>query len=287
MSDMVHMKKFELTLFGGTEWGVKTPQWLVMQLSQGVAYLRSGTVSNDLTAGSLVVVPPNSGLTLLVSVLGEAVVRGVPIRVSSLSGMLTAAERACLEKEAAGQCGPFCLIPPSHSLSARFQEVFQNDRPLTLPVRLGLMLGFAEWLSPALAKATAAEWKESPELTPKERLKQFLNQMPESELVDVSLSEVAKRLCCCERHASRLFREACGRSFRKHISDLRLNKACQMLAQGDYKIIDVALESGHNSLALFNYMFKNRFQMTPTEWRKRHWPRGRRESRPTRQLAAA
>src|SRR5262249_16357230 len=98
------------------------------------------------------------------------------------------------------------------------------------------------------------------------------NQVPESELTQMSLSDLASALCCCERHASRLFHEVCGCSFRKHISELRLNKACQMLSQGKYKIIDVALESGHSSLALFNYNFHNPFRMTPTEWREQHLP---------------
>jgi hemolysin activation/secretion protein len=75
---------------------------------------------------------------------------------------------------------------------------------------------------------------------------------------------------CCERHASRLFREVCGRSFRVYISQLRLKKACQLLLQGNHKIIDVALESGHGSLSVFNYLFKKQFKTTPTEWRDRH-----------------
>jgi len=93
------------------------------------------------------------------------------------------------------------------------------------------------------------------------------------------MGDIARRLCCCERHASRLFHQVCGTSFRRYLSELRLKRACQLLVHGDHKIIDVALESGHSSLALFNYNFKNRFRMTPTEWRERH-VNG--ESRPAR-----
>ena len=52
-----------------------------------------------------------------------------------------------------------------------------------------------------------------------------------------------------------------------YVSEIRLKKACHLLLQRKLKIIDVALESGHGSLAHFNYVFKKRFHMTPTEWR--------------------
>jgi len=74
-----------------------------------------------------------------------------------------------------------------------------------------------------------------------------------------SLGQMAKLLHCCERHVSRLFRKEWGTGFLSYVSDLRLQKACQLLRQGNQKIIDVALESGHGSLAHFNYVFKKRF----------------------------
>jgi AraC-like DNA-binding protein len=78
----------------------------------------------------------------------------------------------------------------------------------------------------------------------------------------------------------------CGTSFRRYLSELRLKRACQLLVHGDQKIIDVALESGHSSLALFNYNFKNRFRMTPTEWRERYLAGESRTAKATLQAAA-
>jgi AraC-like DNA-binding protein len=268
MKDFVHLSKFEKTLYSGAEWAVKVPLWLVVQLNRGVAYVRGGHINHELPTGDLIVVPPDSSIALLSSVLGEANLRGLCIKVSSLSGLLTLAERLCLEKEAAQECAPFRQLTSGHPLAARMNTLFQGENGLALPARIGVLQGFAEWIFPVLVR-TAGK-KDSAELNPKERLKQFLNQMPESELVGLNLGDVAKQLCCCERHASRLFHEVCGSSFRKYVSELRLKRACHLLSHRDYKIIDVALESGHSSLALFNYNFKIRFRMTPTEWRIRN-----------------
>lgn len=280
--EFAHLSRFEKTLFSGAEWPVQLPHWLLVQLNQGIAYLQGRTSRDELVKSGVAIIPPNSQVTFLASVLGEAQLRGCAVKLSSLTGLLTASERKGLETEAAQGCMPFRQVGGSEPLAQEMARCFLDDQPLGLWRRLGLMQAFAHWVSPWLDRATQRPL--APELTPKGRLKQFLDQVPESELAELDLTEVAKHLCCCERHASRMFHEVCGCSFRKYVSELRLKRACQMLVQADYKIIDVALESGHSSLALFNYNFKSRFHMTPTEWRERHLPREPREL-PRRDLA--
>jgi AraC-like DNA-binding protein len=278
MNDLVHMTKFEKQLFTGAEWALKAPMWTVLQLSSGIAYLHSVSANTELPLGGLIVVPPNSAVMVLASTLAEANLRGCAIKVSSLSGLLTLAERVCLEKGVADECAPFRQVEVSHPLAAWIAEINENGKALNLASRLRLMTIFAEWLGPMLENAARNEkgWDAQ---NPKTRLRQLINEIPESEIAELSLSDLARTLCCCERHASRLFHEVCGSSFRRYVAELRLDKACQMLSQGNSKIIDVALESGHSSLALFNYNFKNRFRMTPTEWRARHLAVGGRSVR--------
>jgi AraC-like DNA-binding protein len=281
--EFVHMTKFEKNLLNGAEWLVKGPLWVVVQLCGGVAYMLGAQTKHEMVLSGLAVVPPNSSVTIRSSILTEADLRGCSVDVSSLCGLITLGERMCLEKEAALQCAPFRLVACSHPLSGRLEQCFQNHKELNLLIRLAFLQSLAEWLAPFLEKA--AVWNsERAETNPRERLKQFIHQTPESEMAGLNLEDLAKNLCCGGRHASRLFHEVCGCSFRKYISDLRLNKACQLLTQGNYKIIDVALESGHSSLALFNYNFKNRFRITPTEWRERYLAKGARSAKASRQL---
>ena len=83
MKDFVHLSKFEKTLYSGAEWPVKVPLWLVLQLNRGVAYVRGGNTNHELPSGALIVIPPNSSVAVLSSVLGEANLRGLCIKVSS------------------------------------------------------------------------------------------------------------------------------------------------------------------------------------------------------------
>ena len=204
----------------------------------------------------------------MASALGGAKIRGVLLRVDAMSGFLTAIERRCLETLTPKQFGVFQIVPPSHLLAAHLNEICQQQNMAVLSNRLAFLHGFAELLSPYL-NAAVAEGEENFQ-DAEDRLRQLINRTPESELESLSLDKLSEYLHCCERHARRLFVKVCGVSFRVYVSELRLKKACQLLARGHRKIIDVALESGHTSLPLFNYLFKKRFGMTPSVWRERN-----------------
>ena len=77
------------------------------------------------------------------------------------------------------------------------------------------------------------------------------------------MRDLAGQLNCSERHFSRLFREEFGVPLRARQIELRLQRARQLLADSDAKIINVAYDSGYQHLGLFNVMFKKRFGMTP------------------------
>jgi AraC-like DNA-binding protein len=93
--------------------------------------------------------------------------------------------------------------------------------------------------------------------------------MLEAELAGKTLTELAEHLHCSERHFSRLFREEFGVPLRARQIELRLQRAQQLLGDSDAKIINVAYDSGYRHLGLFNAMFKKRFGVTPSEWRRK------------------
>ena len=102
----------------------------------------------------------------------------------------------------------------------------------------------------------------------RERLKQMLNQTPVSDLLELSFSELVSKTRCSPRHVSRLFTELVGVSFREKQAELRLARACELLATTDSKVVDVAMESGYQSTSLFSAMFKQRFGTSPAKWRE-------------------
>jgi AraC-like DNA-binding protein len=282
MKSTLQLSRFEITVLSGAEWPLVPSDWVVLQLCEGNAYAFGNKITKELQPSGVIVCPPKSNVTMMASVLGQAVFRGMAIQLSSLSGFMTALERQCLENEVARLCAPFLVLPADHLLAKRLMHLFSHENNMTLANRLAVAHSFAELLAPQVHEALQqGRESEKGQQSAKDRLRQFISQVPESELTDLSLEQMAKLLHCCERHASRLFQEVCGTRFLTYLSELRLKKSCHLLLQGRLKIIDIALESGYGSLAHFNYAFKKRFGMTPTGWRERNTP-AQRQSTPRR-----
>jgi AraC-like DNA-binding protein len=280
MSSPEHLVGFERTLYSGGEWQVCKDHWLALQLCDGVAYMRTAGRNSEMQLNAVALVPPNVSVSILASTLGMVTLRVMGLQMNSMAGFLTALERLCLESDVAKRCSPFFQVLPSHPLASRLPAVCQAGSGATLHNRLGFLQAFSEAVAPFLAEAITQQ--DTTTDNAKAKLRQIIHQMPESELANLTITNLAQRMNCCERHASRLFRELCGCSYRSYVSEARLKRACELLRNPKLKIIHIALESGHSSLAFFNDLFKRRFGVTPSEWRQRHTqrevPQGRRRT---------
>jgi AraC-like DNA-binding protein len=89
-----------------------------------------------------------------------------------------------------------------------------------------------------------------------------------SELISLSVPELADRFSCSRRHLNRLFHQHFGVSVASLRMEMRLLKAISLLRDAGAKVIHVAEECGFNHLGLFNTCFKRRFGTSPGQWRK-------------------
>lgn len=69
-------------------------------------------------------------------------------------------------------------------------------------------------------------------------------------------------------YLSRSFKEIIGKTYTELILDMRLNKAIDQLLNTQGKIVDIAYLSGFNNLKSFNKSFKDKFQVSPSEFRE-------------------
>lgn len=97
---------------------------------------------------------------------------------------------------------------------------------------------------------------------------QVFEKLSASELISLSVSELAGRFSCSRRHLNRLFHQHFGVSVASLRMEMRLLKAVSLLRDANAKVINVAEECGFNHLGLFNTCFKRRFGASPGQWRK-------------------
>ena len=97
---------------------------------------------------------------------------------------------------------------------------------------------------------------------------QVFEKLSSSELLTLSVDELASKFNCSRRHLNRLFHQHFGLSITALRMEIRLLKAVSLLRNPREKVINVAEQCGFNHLGLFNTCFKRRYGASPGQWRK-------------------
>ena len=79
-------------------------------------------------------------------------------------------------------------------------------------------------------------------------------------------------------HFCRLFKRYTFQTPVQYINSVRLSAAMDLLLESDRKVLDIALETGFNSLSYFTDVFKQSLGCTPTEFRRDHKSPGQEET---------
>lgn len=85
----------------------------------------------------------------------------------------------------------------------------------------------------------------------------------------ISLAGLAKQLHMSYEYFRHRFRDNYGASPQKFLIEARLNAAAQQLIETDNSCTQIAENCGFSDSAQFSMMFRRRFGMTPTEYRRR------------------
>jgi len=83
----------------------------------------------------------------------------------------------------------------------------------------------------------------------------------------LDLAMVSNHVSLNYAYFSNLFKKNIGKGFAEYLRDVRLDKARRLLAETDYKIIDVTAMVGYESYKSFTRVFREVMDMQPTEYR--------------------
>jgi AraC family transcriptional regulator len=89
----------------------------------------------------------------------------------------------------------------------------------------------------------------------------------------ITLGELAQSVGVHPVHIAREFHRRRGCTIGQQIRQLRIERACQMLAQGDSSLADVALAIGFPDQSQFTRTFRNLVGVTPSVYRRLKQPR--------------
>lgn len=84
----------------------------------------------------------------------------------------------------------------------------------------------------------------------------------------ISLADISSHIGTYEKKLSGAFRACTGKSVFEYLRDERLAKARHLLSASPLSVHEIALEVGFSSAANFATSFRERFGMTPSEFRR-------------------
>lgn len=84
---------------------------------------------------------------------------------------------------------------------------------------------------------------------------------------EIKLSNLAKQLYVSEQYLSRMFRKINGVNLNEFVINCRMEKVTSELISTDKTITDIAFSAGFTNINSFNRIFKNKYNVTPKEFR--------------------
>jgi len=108
----------------------------------------------------------------------------------------------------------------------------------------------------------------APEAPNTARLKQVLQRIQSDYAAPLTVSVMAELCGFSSSHFMRWFRQMTGSSFTVYLNEYRLAAAAERLRLTGDKILTIAQDTGFETLSNFNRQFKERYGITPREYRK-------------------
>lgn len=86
---------------------------------------------------------------------------------------------------------------------------------------------------------------------------------------NIRLKDLSDTLFLSETYVSRYIKKKCGINFVELVNMVRLEQSMEELVDTSTPVIRIAMDSGFSSVAAYNKYFKERYQMNPTDYRKK------------------
>ena len=121
-----------------------------------------------------------------------------------------------------------------------------------------------------ISRALKAEWEnsiknKSPKL--KELMQSAIQYILNNYERELSITDIAKYVFLSPSYFTRAFKEDTGLSPMQYLLNVRIKRACELLAETDQKIGEIAYSVGFSNQQRFNDIFKKQTKMTPMQFR--------------------
>ncbi len=150
-------------------------------------------------------------------------------------------------------------------------EMDYIDPPLLDKLKFGQNVNVSEYALSYVVKIFQQGISLRDEIATKEysdmidRAKQFINENYFKD--NISLNHVASQVYLSPAHFSSVFSQKTGQTFIQYLTELRLNKAKELLKCTNKRISEIGYSVGYKDSHYFSYIFKKTLNRTPSQYR--------------------
>lgn len=101
-----------------------------------------------------------------------------------------------------------------------------------------------------------------------DKIKDVIKYIEENYQHTITIDEIATVCNFSSSHFMKYFKNVMGTSFIDYLNEYRLSMASRLLLSSSDNILDVAVECGYDNLSYFNRLFKKKYGVTPSAYRK-------------------
>jgi AraC-like DNA-binding protein len=103
-----------------------------------------------------------------------------------------------------------------------------------------------------------------------QKLQRALTLMSERLDQDLKRGDIAYAVDWSSAHFTRVLKEKTGLSFTAQLTQLRINRAIELLANSNQGLLDIALATGFSDQSYFTRVFRKHTGLTPAAYRREH-----------------
>lgn len=160
-------------------------------------------------------------------------------------------------------CAACCAAPPAAwKCAARPGGASGLTRVVDLLAILDLLARAKD-----LRALASASYEPTLHATDQGRMERVCDFIHEHLTEDIDRAQLAKLAHLSEGAFSRFFRSRTGKTVPEYINEVRIGRACRLIAEDQHNITDIALDCGYRNLANFNRRFREVVGRTPREYR--------------------
>lgn len=147
----------------------------------------------------------------------------------------------------------------------RYAIQFRVEDYLLKPIKSGDILKCFGSIKEKLDKKNTVKAEVAP--TYYEQIVNKVREYLQEHYKDASLEDAAVLVNLSPSYLSRIFKEHCGTGFLDYLTKIRMEKACELLNDIQYRSYDIAYYIGYDNPKNFSRAFKAYFGKTPMEYR--------------------